>query len=66
MKLETLLESVRTTQIGMPDGRWYPARGETAENTFLRLRVRAAWGVLTGRLDAVEWPGGQNKAVWER
>lgn len=45
------------------DGDWLPAR--PVYLTFLGVvwlhpfRIKAAWGVLTGRYDAVEWPGGQ-------
>jgi hypothetical protein len=59
MKLSKLLQSV--TQVTAkdptdPDGtRWYPVRPQTAENTFLRHRIRAAMRVLLGKSDAVEW-----------
>ena len=51
MKLSKLLQN--TTSI---DGvRWYPARPMTAENMFFTQRVKAAWRVLIGTSDAVEW-----------
>lgn len=34
------------------DGRWTPAR--PMDGPFL-WRVKAAWGVLTGRYDALDW-----------
>lgn len=36
---------------------WYPARPLGMPG--IRPRLRAAWLVLTGRADAVIWPGGQ-------
>ena len=35
------------------DGRWLPARHEGYPS--LRNRIRLAWGVLTGRYDALDW-----------
>lgn len=40
----------------LPDGSWQPAR---PLSPFLQDRIRAAWMVLTGKADAVIWPGGQ-------
>lgn len=55
MKLSVLLISV-TTLTGSRDGiSWYPIRPKTSENTFLTQRVKAAWRVLTGKSDAIEW-----------
>jgi hypothetical protein len=39
------------------DGKWVPARPEGFAS--LRMRLRAAWLVFTGRADAVTWPGAQ-------
>lgn len=55
MKLSTLIETVNSTQASIDGKHWYPARPMTAENTFLRLRIAAAWRVLTGKSDAIEW-----------
>ena len=61
MKLSDLLKSV-TTLTGSDDGiAWYPIRPQTAENTFFIQRAKAAWGVLTGKADAVEWDFPVNK-----
>ena len=55
MKLSQILEGCKTTQ-GTFDGKsWFPARPMTGENTFLLPRIKAAWRVLTGKSDAVEW-----------
>lgn len=56
MKLSTLLKSVTTLTAKEKDGiGWYPVRPQTAENTFLIRRLFAAWRVLTGKADAIEW-----------
>ena len=55
MKLSDLLQSVTQNTASIDGVRWYPVRPSTSENTFLWLRVKAAWSVLTGRCDAVEW-----------
>lgn len=55
MKLTSLLESCATVQASVDGKRYFPCRPQTAENTFLTLRIKAAWRVLTGRSDAVEW-----------
>ena len=61
MKLSDLLKSV-VTLTGSEDGiSWYPLRPQTAENTFLIPRAKAAWRVLTGKSDAVEWDFPINK-----
>jgi len=55
MKLSTLIKTLNTLS-GSTDGRtWRPVRPSTAENTFLLLRIKAAWKVLAGRADAIEW-----------
>ena len=55
-KLTDLLKSVNetSTEIG---GSWVPARPLGCPS--IRHRFRAAWKVLTGKADAVIWPGGQ-------
>ena len=63
MKLSTLSETLNTVS-GSTDGRtWHPVRPSTAENTFLVLRLKAAWRVLTGRADALDWdaPGAKER-----
>lgn len=56
MKLNDLLNSVFTTSASADGKRWYPVRPQTAENTFLLPRIKAALRVLRGKSDAVEWP----------
>ncbi len=55
MKLDTLLKSCREVKASNDGIHWYPLRPETAENTFIWHRIKAAWLVLTGKADAVEW-----------
>jgi hypothetical protein len=50
--LEALTRTVHT-QI---DGQWMPARPLRGPLTW---RLKDAWLVLTGKADAVIWPGGQ-------
>jgi len=40
-----------------PTGQWVPAR--YMGDYRLLTRIRLAWGVFTGKYDAVKWPGGQ-------
>ncbi len=55
MKLSTLIKTLNTVQ-GSSDGvTWHPVRPSTAENTFLLMRIKAAWRVLTGKADALDW-----------
>ena len=39
------------------DGNWVPARPLGLD--CIRYRLRLAWGVFTGKYDAVKWPGDQ-------
>lgn len=55
MKIEKLVEFIKQTSVSHDGVTWYPARPMTYENTFLIPRIKAAWRVLTGRADAVEW-----------
>lgn len=56
MKLKELIETINSTSAS-PDGvNWYPVRPMTMENTFLLCRIKAAWRVLTGKSDSIEWP----------
>ena len=43
------------TQCQLPNGRWVQAR--PLRCAPILLRIRAAWGVFTGRYDALEWTG---------
>ena len=38
-------------------GKWIPAR--PVGFFSWRYRLSLAWGVFTGKLDALKWPGGQ-------
>lgn len=55
--LRGLIDSVNSCSTCI-DGQWMPSR-PVNHRYDLRGRVRAAWLVLTGRADAVLWPGGQ-------
>ena len=55
MKLSTLLQSVTQNTASIDGVRWYPVRPTTAENTFFMHRIKAAWRVLAGTSDAIEW-----------
>lgn len=41
--------------VGLPDGRWVPARPEPWRGLMLRRRIKAAWLVFTGRADVIQW-----------
>lgn len=53
--VKELLKTANETQAEI-DGKWVPAR-PMAEPFVCRLRD--AWKVLTGKADAMKWPGGQ-------
>ena len=55
MKLSNLLQSVTQNTASIDGIAWYPLRPQTAENTFLTHRLKAAFRVLIGSSDAVEW-----------
>lgn len=55
MKLSALLQSVTQNTASVDGISWYPIRPRTAENTFLLYRIKAAWRVLAGENDAIEW-----------
>ena len=55
MKLSNLLQSVTQNTASIDGNGWYPLRTTTAENTFFLQRVKAAWRVLAGTSDAIEW-----------
>jgi hypothetical protein len=50
-----VIESAKTTQAGLPDGRWVPARA--LGYASIGQRIKAAWLVFTGKADALTWPG---------
>jgi hypothetical protein len=51
------LSKTTTTQI---NGVWMPARPEGARGFYgFKLRVKAAWKVLTGKGDVIIWGGNQ-------
>lgn len=60
MKLSTLIETMNTTSASADGETWRPVRPQTAENTFLLNRIRAAWRVFTGKADALEWDDREN------
>ena len=62
MKLSNLLQSVTQNTASIDGVSWYPLRPMTAENTFFLQRAKAAWRVLTGVSDAVEWDYPTEKA----
>jgi len=55
MKLSDLLKSVVSNTASVDGMRWYPIRPITAENSFFIYRIKAAWRVLIGKSDAIEW-----------
>ena len=55
MKLSTLLQSVTRHTASIDGVSWYPVLPMTAENTFFLPRAKAAWRVLAGISDAIEW-----------
>lgn len=60
MKLEHLIEHARDCRCSFDGGKtWVPMRPSTGENTRLLWRIKAAWRVLVGKSDSVEWPHGQ-------
>jgi hypothetical protein len=59
--IESLQEHCSTTSRESKEhpGTYIHMRPMTAWNTFLKLRIKAAWEVLCGRADALKWPEGQ-------
>lgn len=59
---EEIIAHAGQCKAGLPDGRWVEARAEGWSGICLRLRLRAAWLVFTGRADVLQWieqPGAQ-------
>jgi hypothetical protein len=52
-----VVNDARSAQCGLPDGRWVPARPQTASQLDPFGRFKAAWMVFTGKADALVWPG---------
>ena len=55
MKLSELLQNVTQHTASIDGISWYPVRPITAENTFLINRIKAAFRVIVGKSDAIEW-----------
>lgn len=53
LTIASVLESAKHVAVGLPDGRWVPARAEGFASW--RHRLRAAWLVFTGHADALLW-----------
>lgn len=52
------VEHVRDRSItAKVNGKWVPARSVGFYSIWYRLK--AAWGVFTGKYDALQWPEGQ-------
>lgn len=55
--VQEVINAAETDSIGLPDGRYVPARSLGWPSFGNRLSC--AWAVFTGRADALFWPGGQ-------
>lgn len=55
-RVESLLKFAPYTSTCI-DGKWVPVRPERFNSVI--ERIKDAWLVLTGKADAVVWPGGQ-------
>ena len=53
--VDAILHRGLEVQCGLPDGRWVAARPLGCPTISERFRL--AWGVFTGRYDAIEWTG---------
>jgi hypothetical protein len=53
-RLRELFEGANSCSTQLPNGKWVPAR--LMGFFHFPTRVRIAWGVFTGRYDAVVWP----------
>ena len=55
MKVQDFVMQLNECQ-GSLDGKvWHPVRCKTSENTFWTERIKAAWRVLMGRADVIDW-----------
>lgn len=52
-------DMTRSVSCGLPDGRYVACRPEGWGGLSLRLRLRCAWLVFTGRADVLRWEKGQ-------
>jgi len=55
MKIQNLIDFMKSTQASKDGYHWHPVRPLTSENTFLKLHIKMAWKVLIGKADAIEW-----------
>lgn len=59
-EISCVTEIVRDAQevsVGLPGGRWVPARSYFRNQLCWYGRFKAAWLVFAGRADAVTYPG---------
>lgn len=56
---ETLANSTKHNQAGLPDGRWVACRPLGYRGLFLKERLKAAWAVFCGKADVLRWEGDQ-------
>jgi hypothetical protein len=56
-RIVNLVQLNETTEIINLNGYWLPARSLTLERYMLWTRLKIAWGVFTGRYDALDWTG---------
>jgi len=54
---EQIIETAKSIQCGLPDGRWVAARPLGWGGMCLRKRFKAALLVFTGKADVVRWIG---------
>jgi hypothetical protein len=54
---EQVIEDAKHVSCGLPDGRYVAARSLGWQGLCLRLRLRCAWLVFTGRADVLQWQG---------
>lgn len=58
-KLKDLFEFANGTRKEV-NGKWIPARPIRLDGfAGVKLRLKLAWRVFTGKVDTVEWPEGQ-------
>ncbi len=52
-----VVRDAQTCSVGLPNGRWAPARSLSWNQLRFFGRFKAAWLVFTGKADAVTYPG---------
>lgn len=57
--LDWLMKTASSCTAEVRPGVWVPSRPINTRHEPWSVRLRATWLVLTGRADAVVWPGGQ-------